>query len=167
MIFNFKTYMLETAQKLKAIGHTDSEKKFFRVSGIGQLDELLSNLGIAQFPALIVEENQDGVLADRAPSDNYLDTPYFVFYIAEHVPLEDHDAREAAKLNCKLLGFKIIGRMLRHKRRGMFGLTFLNLRNVNYQTIGPIGDNCYGVMFSFTVSDTADIMYNADDWEEE
>lgn len=166
MAFEFKTYMLDTAVKLKAIGHTDNHPKFFRVSGIGQLDELLSSLSKAQFPALIVEENHDGVLADRAPSDNYLDTPYFVFYVVQHAAFEDHDAREAAKLNCKQLGFKIIGRMLRHKRRALFGLTFLNFRNINYQTIGPIGDNCYGTMFSFTVTDTADIAYIADDWEE-
>lgn len=166
MAFDYKNYMLQCASLLKEIRHTDTEKRFFRVSGLGHLDELLSNLGSVKFPSLIIEENQDGTIGDRNTSNNYIDTPYFVFYVVAHAPFENHDNREAVKLQCKHIGFKILSRMLHHKRRGEHGLTFLHFQSIAYQTIGPIGDGCYGAMFSFTVSDTANIAFNTDDWDE-
>lgn len=165
MAFEFKTYMLECAVKLKEIRHSEEKKKFFRISGLGHLDELLSNLSKAQFPALVIEENHDGTIGDRSISNNYMDTPYFVFYVVDHAPFDDHDARERIKLECKKTGLKILSRMLRHKIRGERGLMFLQFQSIPYQTIGPIGDNCYGTMFSFTVSDTANVVFNPDDWD--
>jgi len=166
MTFDFITYMRDCATRMKDIGHTDATPRFFRVSGIGQLDEMLSSLSQMQFPALLVHNNHDGSIGDRSTSNNYLDTPYYVFYVVEHAPLDDFDAHETVKANCKAIGLKILARMVRNKRDMLYGLTFLDFRNITYQTIGPIGDNCYGTMFSFTVSDTANLVYNASDWDE-
>lgn len=164
--FEFINYMADCAVKLKDIAHSDDAQKFFRISGIAELDELLTNLSKAQFPALLAEENHTGAIADRSTSNNYLDSPYYTFYVVKHAPFEDHDTREAAKLQTKQIGLKIIARILRHKLRGEQGLTFVQFGNIPYQSIGPIGDNCYGCMFSITVPDVADVFYNAEDWEE-
>jgi hypothetical protein len=164
MTFNFITYMRSCAETLKDIGHTEQTPKFFRISGLLELDEVLSNLSDMGFPAMLVHDNTEGVIADRAPSDNYLDTPYYVFYIVQHVSYADHDAQELAKAQCKTIALKILARMLRDKKRGKNGLTFLQFNNIPYQGIGPIGDNCHGVMFTFQVPDSANLIYNADDW---
>lgn len=91
-------------------------------------------------------------------------TPYFVFYVVQHAGLEDYDAQQAAKEECKTIGFKIFSKMLREKRLDLNGLAFLDFTVVPYQTIGPIGDNCFGVMFSYSVTDMANITYNSNDW---
>jgi hypothetical protein len=166
MIFDFNTYMLECAAKLKEIGHTEDHPKFFRVSGLGQLDEFLSSLKKVEFPALLVHNNQEGNIGDASRSDNYLDSPYYVFYVVDHAKLQNFDEQEAIKKSCKAIGKKILSRMLRDKRRMANGLTFADFTGIPYQTIGPIGDNCYGVMFSFTVADNANLFYDADDWSE-
>ncbi len=162
--YNHINYMLDCATRLKEIGHTTETPKFFRVSSIGHLDELLSNLNKIEFPALMVDDNTDGTVGDRNKSDNYVDSPLFNFYIVKHVELEDHDARQTAKTDCKNIGFKILSKMARDKRKLLNGLTWLEFTNLPYQTIGPIGDNCFGVMFSFTVSNNANLFYNANDW---
>lgn len=165
MIFNFKEYMLDCAKRLKYVGHTENHPKFFRVSSIGHLDEVLSNLSNIEFPALLIQDNMEGNLGDQNISNNYIDTPYYVFYIIKHVEYENHDKREEAKIECKNIGLKILSKMVTDKRNLTHGLTFLQFVNIPYQTIGPIGDNCFGVMFSFSVSENADLVYNANDWD--
>lgn len=161
-MYNHKTYMLDCATRLKAIGHTEAAPKFFRYSSLGHLDELLSSMNDIEFPALGIPDNQDGSLGNAA--DNAVDTPQYDFCIIKHVDYEDHDARETAKAECKAIGLKIIARLRYDARKMQNGLTFLRFSNVPYQTIGPIGDNCFGVLFSIQVADTANVIYVAADW---
>jgi len=162
--FNFIAYMRDCAVRLKSIGHSVQSPKFFRISGLMQLDEVLSNLSEMSFPALLVHNNTDGTIADRGVSDNYVDSPYYVFYLVGHVEHGNHQQQEEVKARCKLIGMKILARMLRDKYRGNHGLTFLQFNNIPYQSIGPVGDNCYGVMFSFSVPDSANLVYSENDW---
>jgi hypothetical protein len=166
MSFNFVTYMRTCAENLAEVRHSDFNQAFFRVSGIGQLDEMLGNLSKIKFPAILVHDNTEGTFADRNTSNNYLDTPYFVFYVVQHVKHGDYNAAQEAKENCKAIGKKILARMLRDKRKSRHGLLFLDFRNIPYTAIGPIGDNCYGTMFSFTVSENATLTMNSGDWDD-
>jgi hypothetical protein len=164
--FDFITYMYDCAARLKDIEHSESNPKFFRISGLNQLDEVLGSLSEINFPALLVHDNTEGTIADQSVSNNYLDSPYYVFYVIEHADVGNYQAQQEAKTNCKALGLKILSRMLRDKIHTHNGLTFLQFTNIPYQSIGPVGDNCFGVMFSFTVPDTANLTYNTDDWRE-
>lgn len=164
-MFDFISYMRNCAINLKDIGHTDDAPKFFRISGLIQLEEVLGNLSEITFPALLVHDNAEGTIGDRNISDNYLDTPYYIFYVVKHAAYGKYEDQEKAKADCKKIGLKILAKMLRDKKRGNNGLTFLQYSNIPYQSIGPIGDNCYGVMFSFSVSDSATLIYSVNDWE--
>jgi len=162
--FDFITYMRDCATRLKDIGHSESSQKFFRISSLIQLDEVLGNLSEIAFPALLVHDNVEGTVGDINISDNYLDSSFYVFYVIKHVEYGNYQQQEDAKADCKAIGLKILSRMLRDKKRGNLGLTFLQFANIPYQTVGPLGDNCFGVMFSFSVPDTANLIYNAEDW---
>jgi hypothetical protein len=173
MDFDFKTYMAECAVRLRSIGHSSTVPKFFVVTSIANLESLLAQLSTAGFPAIVIHDNQDGYFGDISNSQNYLDYPDYTFYVIDKVQkVNDTDGTEAAKLSCKNIGFKIIARMLKHKREAMYtgndayGLMLFEKRNIAYQTIGPIGNNCYGVMFFITVPREADVTYDEDDWSE-
>jgi hypothetical protein len=163
--FDFIAYMLLCAEQLKEIGHSESEKRFFRITGLTQLEELIFNLSEASYPAVMVENNQNGNLTDKCPSDNVVDIPYYSFMIIDKAEFNNHDLVESVKENCKALGLKIISRLIRDKRNMQNGLVFLDVSSISYSTFGPIGDNTYGVSFSFTVPWQADITYDPDDWE--
>ena len=162
--FDFVTYMRDCAVRLKDISHSPSQQRFFRVSGISQLEELLANLPDASTPALLVENNTDGRITDPGPADNFLDIPYFVFYVIEKAPFNDFDRIEQAKAETKAIGLKILARMLHDRRHYRNGLIMLRFDNIPYQSIGPIGDNCFGTMFSFTVHNPMAATYTANDW---
>jgi len=163
--FDFITYMLTCARELKDILHTDDEKRFFRITGLTQLEELLYDLPDACFPAIMVENNMNGNLTDRSPSDNMIDIPYYSFMVLGKAAFADHDLVEETKKACKTTGMKIIARMIHDKRIMANGLTFLNVSSIAYTTFGPIADDTYGVSFSFTVSDQASVTYDSTDWQ--
>lgn len=164
--FNFLTYMLDCATRLKTIAHTNNTKRFFRCSGIAGLEELLNQMTDVTGRVLVVHNNQEGSVGDISRADNFLDSPYYVFYVLERVEdYNDFDAEELAKENCKAAGFKILSRMIREKRQGILGLSFLDFTSIPYQNVGPVGLNFHGVMFSFTVTDgNSSLVYNKDDW---
>jgi hypothetical protein len=162
--FDFLTYMLQCAEELKELKHGENYNRFFRITGLTQLEELLFNLSDANYPAMMVENNQVGNLTDRGSSDNVVDVPYHTFMIIEKAEFNDHDAVEAAKASCKAIGLKIISRLIRDKRRMLNGLVFLDVSGIAYDTFGPIADNTYGVSFSFTVPWQADVTFNSADW---
>lgn len=162
--FDFIAYMLDCATRLKAIAHSEENPRFFRVSGLSGLEEYMQQFNEAQYPALLVHDNTDGSMGDPNRSSNYLDNPYYVFYVVDRPEYGNADQSEAAKKRCKAIGKKILAKMLRDKTRAMKGLDYLDFTNIPYQTIGPIGDQAVGVMFSFSVREDANIIYNADDW---
>lgn len=165
-MFNFKSFMLDCATRLKTIGHSETSKKFFRCSGIAGLEELLNQQTDVTGRIIVIHNNEEGSVGDLNHSDNFLDTPYFVFYVLEKVEdYNDFDAEELAKQNCKADGFKILSRMKRAKRMGTDGMQFIDFTSIPYQNVGPVGVNFHGVMFSFTVTQNEpQLVYNADDW---
>lgn len=164
--FNFIEYMRDCAIRLKDIQHSDNSPRFFRISGIRQLEELLSSLPDASTPALMVENNTDGRVGDLSQSDNFLDIPYHVFYIIAKATFNDHDSIQNAKINTKEIGFKILGRMLSDRRNRLHGLIMVDMKSISYQTVGPIGDHCFGTMFSFNIANLAGLAYDKNEWLE-
>lgn len=162
--FDFIAYMLDCATRLKDIQHTEANPKFFKISGLAGLEEYMQRLSEAQYPAIMVHDNQDGNMGDQGRSDNFLDNPYYVFYVVARPEFGNAGSSEAIKKQCKAIALKIIGRMRRDKRSYANGLQFLNFASIPYQTIGPVGDGAYGIMVSFTVTDQLGSTYNADDW---
>ena len=162
--FDFIAYMLDCATRLKDILHTDANPKFFKISGLAGLEEYMQRLSEAQYPAILVHDNQDGNLGDQNRSDNFLDNPYYVFYVVGRPEFGNADSSESIKKQCKEIALKIISRMRRDKRNLVNGLSFLNFANIPYQTIGPIGDGAYGIMVSFTVTNQLGSIFNPDDW---
>lgn len=169
MPFNFKTYMLNVATRLKDIGHTEEKKRFFETSNISTLDGLFANLNQAHETILIAQVNPEGSIGDPNKSNNYRDEGYFVFYVAKHESeFNSASLVNAAKEHCKNVGFKIFAKMRRDKATLNSDLRFLQFTRVPYQAIGPFANGWYGVMFSFRVDENASALnYNENDWLDE
>ncbi|MFA6400882.1 MAG: hypothetical protein WCX31_04545 [Salinivirgaceae bacterium] len=162
--FDFITYMEDVAIKLKDIGHNEFNKRFFRISGIAGLEELIGELPDAQYPALMVVENNEGRISDNL-GDNFVDTPSYEFYIVTNYEFADHGARAAAKKQCKTIGQKILAKMLHDSRQRLHGLDLMQFGNIPYFPVGPFGDRAISVYFRFDVNQSSGMVYNAADWE--
>lgn len=156
MIFNLVKY-LEAVRDNFTEFQTETGKKLSRVNSIAGLEEFLSTLHTnTKHLHILAVVQPDGVLQDPNRSDNYTDTPYHRFYIVGKVGFNDHDAKEELITRCKATGFKIFGKMLKDRTFRKNGLEGLDFGRIPYMGIGPIGDNYFGVEFSFNTNNTAE-----------
>ncbi len=163
--FNFIPYMEQVAIKLKDIGHTEALPKFFRISGIAGLEELIASLPDMQFPALMVIENTEGRISNNG-GGNFTDTPSYEFYVTQKYQFGDHNERATAKAQCKAIGQKILAKMLYDKSQRANGLDLMQFDDVPYFPVGPFGDQFIAVYFRFYVNQYSGLVYNPDDWNE-
>ena len=168
--YNHIAYMLEVAEKSKDILHTTSKPHFHRISGLVMLEEFLANISnIAPGFHLLAEEDLNGQFIG---DDNPLDRSNYMFFIVKQVKPEDHNARQQVKRDCKAVIKKIVGRMRKHWREAQkvgddaYGLRNFDTENILYQTIGPIGDNCFGIECRFSIIEKAGTTYDNADWNE-
>jgi len=172
-MFDFAGYFENIARKLKAIGHTDSQKHFFRSTQAVHPEELLKQGSVARYPALVIIERADGRMIDR-DSDNLLTKELYAFQILMPAADQAPDAIETVMGQCKEIYKKIVAKMIRDKKADMkvaitmqqTGLRNLETADISYQQIGPMGDNLYGLYVSFSIVDPAGVKFNQDDWIE-
>ena len=170
-MFDLISYMEDVAVKHKDIKHTSIKPKFFRCSGIANVEELLSNLPNAEGTILMADINLGGMLIGN--TESYTDIPSFMFHVMKMAKFNDLIEQEAVKKACKTLGFAILAKMKHDHyqdnfKSGTSGLKALDLSRIPYDTIGPIANGWYGCMFTFRVNVKASdsgLVYNAEDYE--
>lgn len=171
MAYDHSAYLLEIAQKLKEIGHTENEPHFHRVHGLSDVEEFLANLTQTSGYQLLEEtfDNTQFVRNDRPVARNY-----YSFYVAKDFDAGDTDSKENAKTGCISVIKKIISKYIRDYKADadlpipnqIYGLRELEIESFSWMVIGVIGDNYMAVFVSFTLVDSPDVAYDANDWNE-
>ena len=96
MAFNFIDYMTNIAKTMKAISHLENnktQKRFYRVSGLNGIEELLNNLTDPKmYPAILANDLEFGKVGDVSTSNNFLDRQSHIFYIVGYCDLNDFNA---------------------------------------------------------------------------
>jgi len=165
MTFDAVTYFRTAATKLLDIEHSEEEQHFFRIRSLAGMDELLNTLGTASFPALLVHDTIDGAIGDFANTDSFMDEPQIIFYVLNKADITDQSSVDTAIRGAHAIGNKIIAMMLKHKHQDKHGLQFLDVGNIPYQSVGPIGDYCYGMMYIISVTEHIELIVDTDDWD--
>ena len=170
MSFNSVTYFGDIARKLKAIGHSESTPRFFRASNVMQLQELLQNLGQAQYPALILFDKLDGRMEDNT-SNNPIDRQFYSLLVVNKVDGEDSDSRRQVIEECKAIVMKIFARMTRdwmlaNRQNTTGGLRNFDRSSAYYNSVGPLVDNLFGVEYAFNLRESINTTLDSDDWDE-
>jgi hypothetical protein len=164
--FNFHAYMLDCATRLKELQHSQSNPRYFEANTVADMQELLNNIGVAKYPAIVTLSSIKGRVGDEKTGNNYLDHPFHTGFIITS-PMQgstDAETIRLAKIEAKSILFKIIAKMRHDRRRALFGLNFLNLTSIPYQEIGPLGAGSYGVMFNFENTQPVALEHNTNDW---
>lgn len=175
-MFDFTGYMKTIAEKLKEIKHSDSDtaKKFFRISSVMNLEEMVDNFTNAGSPCLMVEDNRSGRMMEPQNSQSYLDNQNYAFLIIKHCQQFDASDREQIKKDCDAIMKKIISKFkndrkydLTHPGETRTGMRDFDMNTVAYQTTGPLGDNYYGMLVQFAMISpiNSELVYNTEDWE--
>lgn len=171
MRFDIVTFMENVAAWLTLIGHSSTNKRFFRISGIQALEEVLQNLGEIKrdHPILIVEDEIEGDYSD-ALSDNIRDMRNFMFYIVKPGASQDMNSRETIIRECEEIRKQIMAFMFREQKKAAatnadtYGLRNLNRASITYFSVGPIGDACFGMACGFQINDSTAVSFDESLW---
>ena len=128
------------------------------------LAALRSNI---KYPALILTSLSGNFEASNL--DNILDLTNGGFLIIGHlVQVDDFSGEMTLISTMKQIGIDIISRMLHdHLECEMLAVKAIpgfNVNSVNFETLGPVFDNDFGVLFSFKIQDCLDLEYYPEKW---
>jgi hypothetical protein len=169
--FDFTGYMRNIAINLKDIGHIeddDSNKRFYRISGLDKMQEVVDNFSnLPQF-VMIIEDNAEGGMVNN---NGLFDKTLCSFFLMKKAELNDADDREDIKNDCISAMRKILSRIRRDYYSDNVGDTDLGIRNVDfnswqYSTFGPILNTCYGIHIVFTTGNSINTEYDGADWND-
>lgn len=128
-------------------------QKIYRISGISNIEEMLSDLRNNPSCCVMVKDGGDGRLNLRAKR---LNTAYHTFYVFTRAKINDSSSRLAAKRLSMHAGIRLIDRMRADSEDFSQPAYGLNDASVDYSEFGPVGQNYYGYAFSFTVEQKVD-----------
>jgi len=165
-VYNHLEYMEEVASLCKDIAHSKPRPRFFKSTGLANLDGLIARLNTAYFPCLVAENNEDERFSDNV-SDNVLSVPFYSFYILLKANPGNDDEIFSARTKAKEIAKKVVARMCNDGLNERYGLDLLEYNSIRFLGVGPLGDNGYGVMVSFSVKQVAGVFYNSNDWMDE
>ena len=174
MIFDHIKYLEKIARESVDIKHTDEKPHFSIASGYTQAEQLMQNALRSNEVQLIAIDDLSGSY-DNDDSINLYDTQSCSFMVLKHVSdLNNMVETQTARKQCQLIARKIFARMrydqyLAQKNipiNDSIGLRQLNQNSFQYFSVGPIGDNYFGIDISFTVGTPESMKYNPDDWTE-
>ncbi len=168
-MFDFATYMKSIAEKHKLISHSKDNPRFFRINGIGGMEDFL--IQNPDGTILMIDINRSGYIQD-AGNQNFADRQTLQFFVFSRGVLGDADLEESIRKATKQIAFNIMGKMKMDKFNARInitsnGLADLDLRSVRYESIGPVADWWIGTMVTFgliTSAITEGMKYDESDW---
>lgn len=136
--------------------------RFFRVTGLSHLEELLSNLRKVTYPVLCVDDTQDGFITEAGGC--YYDSRYYSIFILSKVNVNDDADRGTKMAECRTVFRKILTRLVRDSTEFANELIYLHPDRIKYDEVGYIANNLFGIHFGFTIENPQDLVYDEDDW---
>jgi hypothetical protein len=128
------------------------------------LDALRSTV---RYPALILTSLTGNVEAPNL--DDILEVINGGFLIIGHLDQVDDFPSEMILISkMKQIGIDLISRMLHDHLQcealAVKSIPGFNINSVNFETLGPVFDNDFGLLFSFKIQDCLDLEYYQEKW---
>ncbi len=163
MKYNHFSYCEDIARRLKAIGHSDVEKHFFRATEQTEVQELENNMTSARGFILIAVDGKNIDFGWKA--DSLIGIPVYGIVIAGQVSSSDTDTIFDTQDDCSKLAVQVIAKMAEDAEKYNFGAEFIDLGTFAMNGFGPIADLFYGVYLTFTLKEGVNYTINPEMWK--
>jgi len=160
MTFDVVAYFRMIQEDLKLLRGSN---RFFRVTGIGHLEELMNKQRVARYPILCVDDSQDGYISEQG--GGYMDSRYYSIFILSQVKPGNDEDRNIQMAACRTIFSKILAKLVKDAGEYPNDMVWLHPDRVKYDEVGYLADNLFGIHFGFTVETPEDLIYVAGDWE--
>ena len=156
------SYFENLARLHKDIGHTDSEKHFFRM----EVDEVLGGINRTdvKYPFLILEGYSYDFTDSK--SDNLLKNRRGAFILMDHVPdSSDYETIQQVWENMEEIGDELLVRMKTDKRNPLSpAVRDFEFSSVEAMLIANELDGNYGIRYTYTLTSQRTNEVNPEKW---
>ena len=153
--FNFALYIETLAGEHNLVKHSADDKRFYKMSSISAMEEVLTSLLTARTPAIGINDTLEGRIIDN-DGDNRVDRQLYTFYVFGRSPLFDHTERKRVTQEIKKIAADFADRIIADHNRDFnfqssIGLRHLDVNSLTYRTLGSLPDGLIAIVVSFVV----------------
>lgn len=159
-IYNHFEYGKQLAIKLKPISHTPENPRFFEAFGLEDLFNLDDKLSSVTGMILIAVNGYESDSQDNG-ADSLNDTIQYGFIVARNTIADRPETITTAFEECRIVCKQIRNALFQDRQLS----TVIN-RSTQINGIGPIGDNFYGCMITFSIQENEDFCIDETFWNE-
>lgn len=145
-------------------GAPRGEKVFFTAPNSDSLFSISQKLSSINYPVLVAVNGYDADYEDNSADALQEQSQYF-FMILQPAQSDDADDILAKQGECKVCALQVQARMMLDSRAYVPGLIDLLPNTFSIRSIGPIGDNLYGVIMGFNVRQNIQFFIKPEMWK--
>lgn len=157
-IYNHFSYGEQLAIRLRSISHTPEKPRFFEAFGLEDLYNLDDKLSNVTGMILIAVNGYESESRDNG-GDGLNDALQYSFIVARNTISDRPQTITSAFEECRPVCKQIRNVLFQDPQ-----LSYAIDRNTQINGIGPIGDNFYGCMITFTIHEAEDFFIDATFW---
>jgi len=159
-MWNANSYFLGLTGKLKL---TKGKYKFCRITGIGELEEVLAD---RNRKAEIALDDSDEGITMQAPGGGYFNRRSVVVFILQQFKLKDMDDREAKMDEIRRIYNRFLSKIIIDSYQ-VPEMKYLQRDRMPYHELpGMFAVGSCGLYFTLTFDEPVDLKYNEQDWEQ-
>jgi len=163
-LYDHITYGLDLTQRMKMfVKKTDKDINYYKAPNSDTLISISNRLSHINYPVLVAIDGKDSDFDDN-DSDALLKKPQFFFMILKPARTDDPDEILEAQRVCEANALQIQAKLIADCRNYEKGLTGLLLNTFTIRSIGPVGENLYGVIMGFNIQCGVDYGVKEEFW---
>ncbi|WP_338765989.1 hypothetical protein WAF17_02800 [Bernardetia sp. ABR2-2B] len=171
-IGDYITYFEEIAKYSVHIEHTEENSRFTTLDIHEALNGMITDIDFNEFCMLLT--TYEGQLSHYDYESPVYHTSEGGFMIIKHIEQNDFRAQDEVYREAEIVGYKIIAKILKDKLKGARNsecpelIAAFDLNTVETMKVGPKFDNCFGMLFTFSIKSNVSkyLKYSVEDWKE-
>ena len=157
-IYNHFDYGEQLAIRLKPIVHTPEKPRYFKAFGLEDLFTFDDKLSSVSGTILVAVDGYESESKDNG-ADGLTDRQQYAFIVARNTVSDRPDTLASAFRECRKICKQIRNALLQDTQ-----LSSIIDRDTQINGIGPIGDNFYGCLLSFSMRESEDFLLDETFW---
>jgi len=155
-------YGLDLSKTMKLF-QPKAEKAFHKAPNSDTLASISNRLSEINYPVLVAIDGKDSTFEDN-DAEALLKKPQFFFMLIMPAKNDDPSDILNAQAICEANALQIQAKLIAESRKFQKGLTGLLNSSFTIASIGPIGDNLYGVIIGFQLQHGVNYKIIEDYW---
>lgn len=141
------------------------QKRYYKATEQTDMQEFTKQMSEARDIILIAVDGSESSFS-FPNSDSLLEYPKYSFAVLSQTDSSEVHTLLNAQKKCKRIAEQIIAKMLQDSKKSTAGLQFVDGGSFKIAGMGPIGDNFYGVLLTFSFSHGISYVLDKSMWEE-